>query len=108
MSEQVHRCSAHDKKWSTGSKSPSQQTWKTQEISTKRFATRAGLVLIVVGFLVAYGTPVGRILGVVAGISAIVNFASLPYCPLWSVFVIALNVFLIWALVTYGAVPEIV
>ncbi len=68
-----------------------------------------GLLLIVIGFLVVYGKLVGRVLGiVVVAISAIVNFASLPYYPLWSIFVIALDVFVIWALVTYRAEPETV
>ncbi len=61
-----------------------------------------GLLLVVIGFLVISGRLVGRILGiVVVGISAILSFASMPYYPLWSILVIALEVFVIWALATY-------
>lgn len=33
-------------------------------------------------------------------LSAVSNFAFLPYYPLWSLLVIALDVFVIWALST--------
>ncbi len=48
---------------------------------------------------------------VVAGIilallSAIENFFFLPYYPIWSVVVIALDVFVIWSLATLAGRPE--
>jgi hypothetical protein len=39
---------------------------------------------------------------VVALASAIVNFAFIPYYPFWSLLVIALDVFVIWALAAHG------
>ena len=35
-----------------------------------------------------------------ASFSAIANFLYIPYYPVWSVIVIALDVFVIWALLT--------
>ena len=46
-----------------------------------------------------------RILGVImAVISAIVNFAYIPFYPIWSIVVIALCVWVIWALTAHGNV----
>jgi hypothetical protein len=39
---------------------------------------------------------------VLAVISGIANFLFLPYYPLWSIVVIALDVFIIWALASGG------
>jgi hypothetical protein len=39
---------------------------------------------------------------VLAALSAVANFLFLPYCPVWSVLIIALNVFVIWALIVHG------
>ena len=35
-------------------------------------------------------------------ISAIANFASIPYYPFWSILIIVLDVLVIWALAVYG------
>jgi hypothetical protein len=35
-------------------------------------------------------------------LSAIANFAFIPYYPVWSLLIIALNVFVIWALAAHG------
>jgi hypothetical protein len=40
---------------------------------------------------------------VVASLSAIANFMFIPYYPLWSILVIALNLWVIWALTRPGA-----
>ena len=62
-----------------------------------------GLVVIAVGLGVLSGQTWGRIGGViVAVLSALSNFAFLPYYPFWSALVIALDVFVIWALVAHG------
>ena len=37
-------------------------------------------------------------------LSAVANFFFIPYYPVWSVLIIALNIAIIWALVVYG--PE--
>ncbi len=59
------------------------------------------------GVALVAGKVIGRVLGIiVVFISAMVSFASLPYYPIWSVLLIALDIFIIWALATYGAEPE--
>ncbi|HET6747717.1 MAG TPA: hypothetical protein VFL71_00525 [Actinomycetes bacterium] len=35
-------------------------------------------------------------------LSAIANFLFIPYYPFWSLLIIVLNVFVIWALAVYG------
>jgi hypothetical protein len=45
----------------------------------------------------------GRVVGImVAGLSALANFFFIPYYPLWSLLIITLDVFVIWALCAYG------
>jgi hypothetical protein len=49
------------------------------------------------------GAVWARAIGVaVAAISAMVNFLSIPYYPLWSILVLALNIGVIWALTVHG------
>ena len=51
------------------------------------------------------GTPnvAARTVGViVAGLAMIVNFAWLPYYPVWSTIVIAICIAIIWALTAQG------
>jgi hypothetical protein len=60
-----------------------------------------GVVVAVAGFFVLTGNVVARTVGIVlAGIQAIVNFTWLPYYPIWSILIIALDVLVIWALAT--------
>jgi hypothetical protein len=62
-----------------------------------------GAVLILGGIGVLSGWMAGRIIGVVlAVLSAMANFAFIPYYPFWSFAVIILDVFVIWALVAHG------
>jgi hypothetical protein len=66
-----------------------------------------GLALIGVGLLVVAGKVIGRILGILIVFgSAMTNFASLPYAPLWSTLTLAIDILVIWALATYGADPD--
>jgi hypothetical protein len=37
-----------------------------------------------------------------AVLSAIANFAFIPYYPFWSLLIIALDVFVIWAIAAHG------
>jgi len=37
-----------------------------------------------------------------AAISATANFLFIPYYPFWSILIIALNIFVIWALTAHG------
>jgi hypothetical protein len=55
-------------------------------------------------FLFAQKTWAGVIALGLAMLSAIVNFFFIPYYPFWSILVIALNVWVIWALTRPGAI----
>lgn len=60
-----------------------------------------GIVMAVAGFFLFTGATWARAVGIVlAVLSAISNFFFLPYYPVWSIVVIALDVFVIWALAT--------
>jgi hypothetical protein len=62
-----------------------------------------GALIALAGWAVLAGQTWGRVIGVILAIlSAIANFAFLPYYPLWSLTIIALDVFVIWALVAHG------
>lgn len=69
-----------------------------------------GVLVVLAGLSVLKGHMYGRIIGTfVAAISAVVNFAWLPYQPWWSILMIALSVAVIWALTVHGrdvAAPE--
>jgi hypothetical protein len=62
-----------------------------------------GVALVAAGFMLVLGAVWARAIGVaVAAISAMVNFLSIPYYPLWSILVLALNIGVIWALTVHG------
>jgi hypothetical protein len=62
-----------------------------------------GLLVGVAGFGVLRGNLVARILGIgIAALSAVTNFMFIPYYPLWSITIIALDIFVIWALAAHG------
>lgn len=62
-----------------------------------------GVVVLFAGTAVLSGRVWGRIVGIsLAVVSAVVNFAFIPYYPFWSMIIIALNVFVIWALAAHG------
>ena len=62
-----------------------------------------GAVLVAAGFMLVLGAVWARAIGVaIAAISAVVNFMALPYYPLWSLIIIALDVGVIWALTVHG------
>ena len=62
-----------------------------------------GIILVASGIGIFSGHVLGRTVGViVAGLVAIVNFAWLPYFPVWSIIVIAICVAVIWALTAHG------
>jgi hypothetical protein len=57
------------------------------------------VVLVITGIGVIYGYLWARIGGIlVAGLAIIGNFMFIPYYPLWSLVLIALDVTVIWAL----------
>jgi hypothetical protein len=62
-----------------------------------------GLVVAAAGFAVMAGRTWGRVVGItLAVLSAVANFAFIPYYPFWSLTVIALDIFVIWALTAHG------
>ncbi|MEV2210833.1 hypothetical protein AB0H86_04900 [Streptomyces sp. NPDC050997] len=68
-----------------------------------------GVILIVLGALAALtgagilkGAAWARLTGIfLAALSMVAHFLFLPYAPVWSIIMIAVNVFVIWALATY-------
>jgi hypothetical protein len=62
-----------------------------------------GIIVILAGFGLFSGALWARIVGIImAGIAMIVNFAFIPIYPLWSLTIIALSAFVIWALAAHG------
>ncbi|GAB3844478.1 hypothetical protein ACFPIJ_57245 [Dactylosporangium cerinum] len=62
-----------------------------------------GFLVLLAGCAVFSGRLWARAVGIaLAGLSAIANFLFLPYYPIWSLLIIALDVFVIWALAVYG------
>lgn len=58
-----------------------------------------GALVFVAGVFLFMDKVWARIVGIaLACISAVVNFLYIPYAPVWSVIVIALDVFIVWAL----------
>jgi len=57
---------------------------------------------VVTGLGILKGMGWARVCGIVlASLSAILQFMFLPYAPIWSVIMIAVDVFVIWALAVY-------
>ena len=71
--------------------------------------TAWGWIHLILGILVGgagigilQGATWGRVVGIaVAGLSILANFLFIPHYPVWSILIIALDVLIIWALVTY-------
>jgi hypothetical protein len=62
-----------------------------------------GVVVAFAGGAVLSGQVWGRTVGIaLAVLSAIVNFVFIPYYPFWSLLIITLNIFVIWALSVRG------
>ena len=62
-----------------------------------------GLLVVLAGVFLLAGATWARIVGVVvASVSAVLNFMSLPYYPVWGILIIAADVFVIWALTAHG------
>ncbi|WP_406457839.1 hypothetical protein OH768_27175 [Streptomyces sp. NBC_01622] len=61
-----------------------------------------GALGAVTGWGILKGMGWARVCGIVlASLSAILQFMFLPYAPIWSVIMIAVDVFVIWALAVY-------
>ena len=62
-----------------------------------------GIVVVFAGYGIFSGAVWARTVGVImAMISAITNFMFIPYYPFWSILIIALDVWVIWALAFRG------
>jgi len=62
-----------------------------------------GVIVGLAGWALFSGRAWARVVGIIlAVLSAVANFLWLPYYPLWSLTVIALDVFVIWALAAHG------
>ena len=60
-----------------------------------------GLALVAIGISLLLGQGWARIAGiVVAALAALINFTWLPYSPLWAIVLIAIDVLVIWALIS--------
>jgi hypothetical protein len=73
-------------------------------------ATSWGWIHLLVGLLVAFagwsllsGRTWARALAItLAVLSAVANFLFIPYYPFWSLLIIALDIFVIWAIAAHG------
>jgi hypothetical protein len=62
-----------------------------------------GVILFAAGAGVLSGATWARVVGItLASLSAFANFFFIPYYPVWSIVIIALDVAVIWALSVYG------
>jgi len=58
-----------------------------------------GLLVLFGGYSLMAGRTWGRVLGLIlATVAAVTNFAYIPYYPFWSLLMIALAIWVIWAL----------
>jgi hypothetical protein len=63
----------------------------------------AGVIVFFAAFGLFNGAVWARTIGVtMAVVSAIANFGFIPYYPVWSIVIIALDVAVIWALTAHG------
>ena len=73
--------------------------------------TSWGWIHLVIGLLVAFagwallsGRTWARVVGItLAALSATSNFFFIPYYPFWSILIILVDIFVIWALVAHGS-----
>ncbi len=62
-----------------------------------------GVVVLLAGWFLLSGSVWARAVGIaMVSLSAIGNFLFIPYYPFWSILIIALDVFVIWSLASYG------
>jgi hypothetical protein len=61
-----------------------------------------GIIVLAAGVGIITGQLWGRVVGItIATLTMFANFAFIPYYPIWSLLIIALNVFVIYALCGY-------
>ena len=82
----------------------------TRNYLLKFDATTWGWIHLILGLVVAFagwgllsGRTWARTVAItVAVLSAIANFAFIPYYPFWSLLIITLDIFVIWAVAAHG------
>jgi hypothetical protein len=62
-----------------------------------------GILLIVIGIMLTRGSMVARVLGIVlVGLNLIAQFSWSTLYPFWALIAIAINIFVVYALVMHG------
>lgn len=62
-----------------------------------------GAIVAVAGFYLLAGSSVAAMTAIMlAGLSAVANFFFIPYYPFWALLIIAIDVFVIWAIAKSG------
>ena len=62
-----------------------------------------GVIMAIAGIVVFSGALWARIIGMIAAsVSALGSFYSIPYYPVWSILVIAIDLAVVWALIVHG------
>lgn len=62
-----------------------------------------GVLVFIAGFALVNGSTAAGVAAItLAGLSAVANFLFIPYYPIWSLLVIALAVYVIWAVTRSG------
>ncbi|TCC49170.1 hypothetical protein E0H75_20605 [Kribbella capetownensis] len=62
-----------------------------------------GIAVLLAGLAVMAGQTWARVVGIIlAVLSALANFTFIPYYPFWALTIIAIDIFVIWALAVHG------
>lgn len=63
----------------------------------------SGILVLIAGIALYSASAIAGVVAIVlAGLSAVTNFFFVPYYPLWSLLIIALAIYVIWAIVKSG------
>jgi hypothetical protein len=77
----------------------SQYTYKVDVTAWGWIHLILGVIVVLAGAYIFSGSAWARVVGMtLAALSAIANFFFIPYYPFWAIVMIALDVFIIWAL----------
>ena len=61
------------------------------------------IIVVLAGFALFQGALWARVVGIImASLSAIANFLFIPFYPVWSLLIIAIDIIVIWALIAHG------
>lgn len=62
-----------------------------------------GILILIAGLSVLKGNMYGRVIGIfLAIVSACANLVFMPYYPVWSILVIIVDIFIVYALIVHG------